>query len=48
VAESLRPVGGAIPVRRPEPDPDLLERWRADEDTEQRELARLRATEALL
>lgn len=48
VAESLRPVGGAIPLRRPEPDPDLLERWRADEDTERRERARLRATEALL
>ncbi len=47
-AESLLPVDGAIPVRRPEPEADLLERWRADEDTSARELARLRAAEALL
>jgi len=47
-AGSLLPVEGAIRVRRSEPDADLLERWRADEVTSGRELARLRATEAPL
>lgn len=47
-AESLVPVDGVIRMRRPEPDPDLLERWRADKDTSARALARLRAAEALL
>jgi O-succinylbenzoate synthase len=47
-AEPLLPVDGAIRVRRAEVDPALLERWRADDDTRERELARLRATEALL
>jgi O-succinylbenzoate synthase len=44
--DSLLPVGGVIPVRRPEPNVDLLERWRAADDTTERELARLRAAEA--
>jgi len=46
--ESLLPIDGAIPVRRADVDPALLERWRADEKTSERELARLRTTEALL
>ena len=46
--DSLLPVGGMIPVRRPEPNVDLLERWRAADDTTERELARLRAAEARL
>ena len=46
--ESLLPIDGTIPVRRADVDPALLERWRADEKTSERELARLRATEALL
>jgi o-succinylbenzoate synthase len=46
--ESLLPVDGAIPVRRADVDPVLLERWRAHENTSERELERLRATEALL
>ncbi|CAN5706027.1 o-succinylbenzoate synthase [soil metagenome] len=47
-AESLLPVDGAIRVRRSEPDADLLQRWRADDDTTERAIARLRAAEALL
>ncbi|MDQ1516039.1 MAG: o-succinylbenzoate synthase [Actinomycetota bacterium] len=31
VAEPLIPVGGLLAVRRPEPDPALLARWRVDE-----------------
>jgi o-succinylbenzoate synthase len=46
--DSLLPVGGVIPVRRPEPNVDLLERWRAADDTTERELARLREAEARL
>lgn len=46
--ESLLPIDGAIPVRRPEVDAALLEQWRADEDIAARELARLRAAEARL
>lgn len=30
--DPLVPEDGAVPVRRPEPDPDLLERWRAPDD----------------
>jgi O-succinylbenzoate synthase len=30
VADPLLPAGGVLPVRRPEPDPALLARWRAD------------------
>ena len=46
--ESLLPVDGAIPVRRPGVNPALLERWRPDESTSERELARLEAAEARL
>jgi o-succinylbenzoate synthase len=46
--ESLGPVDGAIRVRRPGVNPALLERWRADELTSERELERLEAAEALL
>jgi O-succinylbenzoate synthase len=30
VADPLVPVGGRLAVRRPDPDPDLLERWRVE------------------
>ena len=30
VADPLVPVGGLLPVRRPEPDPALLARWGVD------------------
>ena len=46
--ESLLPIDGSIPVRRADVDPALLEQWRADQKTTERELERLRATEALL
>jgi o-succinylbenzoate synthase len=46
--DSLRAVDGAIPVRRAGVNPDLLERWRADELSSGRELARLESAEALL
>jgi O-succinylbenzoate synthase len=46
--ESLVAVDGSIPVRRPGVSPDLLERWRADASTSERELARLEAAEAVL
>ena len=46
--ESLLPVDGAVSVGRPEPDPQLLEQWRADVTTSERELTRLHAAEALL
>jgi o-succinylbenzoate synthase len=46
--DSLLPVDGAIPVRRPGVNPDLLERWRADEPSSERELARLKSAEVLL
>jgi o-succinylbenzoate synthase len=45
VAEPLLPVDGAIAVRRPSVDTQLVDRWAADEPTSARELARLRAAE---
>jgi O-succinylbenzoate synthase len=46
--EPLVAVDGAIRVRRPGVNPALLERWRADDPTSGRVLARLDAAEALL
>lgn len=46
--DSLVPVDGSIAVRRPEPDADLLDRWRADAETERRLLRRLRDAADLL
>jgi O-succinylbenzoate synthase len=46
--ESLLPVDGAIPVRRPGVNTALLERWRSDESTSVRELERLEDAKALL
>ena len=44
----LLPIKGQLEVRRPEPDPDLLQRWRPDPDVASSLLARLRlAAEAL-
>jgi o-succinylbenzoate synthase len=44
----LRPVGGEITLRRPVPEPELLDRWRADRETERRVLRRLRDAAELL
>jgi o-succinylbenzoate synthase len=46
--DPLLPVNGEIEVRRPEPDPELLDRWRADAETERRLLRRLRQAAELL
>lgn len=40
--------GGSIDVRRPVPNPELLERWAADSETERRLLRRLREAAELL
>jgi len=47
-SEPLGPVNGEITLRRPVPEPDLLERWRADRETERRLLRRLRDAAELL
>jgi O-succinylbenzoate synthase len=47
-SEPLHPVDGEITVRRPVPEPDLIERWRADRETERRLLRRLRDAAELL
>ena len=46
--DPLIPVGGSIVVRRPEPDPDLLETWAADRETESRLLRRFREAAEML
>jgi o-succinylbenzoate synthase len=48
VADPLLPVGGEIAVRRPEPDPAVLEHWAAPEPVRRRLLERLAAAEAAL
>lgn len=48
VKESLIPTGGTLLVRRPEPDPELLERWRPDRDVSAVLLRRLRAAAEVL
>ena len=48
VAEPLLPIDGAIPVRRPEPDPALLAAHRADTDLTGRWIARTAAVRGLL
>jgi O-succinylbenzoate synthase len=47
VADPLLPVRGEIAVRRPAPDPALLERWAADPATAARWQERIAAVEAL-
>ncbi|MEX2423819.1 MAG: o-succinylbenzoate synthase [Acidimicrobiia bacterium] len=47
-SDPLRPVDGEITLRRPVPEPDLLDRWRADRETERRLLRRLRDAAELL
>lgn len=47
-SEPLSPVNGEIALRRPVPETDLLERWRADRETERRLLRRLRDAAELL
>jgi O-succinylbenzoate synthase len=39
---------GQIEVRRPEPDPELLERWRPDRDLSAEMLRRMRAAAEVL
>lgn len=46
--DPLIPVDGEIEVRRPEPDPSLLERWRPDRDRSAEMLRRLRAAAEVL
>jgi O-succinylbenzoate synthase len=48
VADPLLPEAGWIDVRRPTPDPDLLDEWQADRDTESRLMRRLREAAELL
>lgn len=48
VADPLVPVDGEIAVRRPEPDPSLLDAARADGETARRWVARWRQAEAVL
>ncbi|MDH3247545.1 MAG: o-succinylbenzoate synthase [Acidimicrobiia bacterium] len=40
--DPLLPIGGSIEVREVTPDPDLLDEWQADPETERRLLRRLR------
>lgn len=46
--DPLIPQGGFLDVRRPEPDPELLSRWRPDRDRSAEMLRRLRAAAELL
>lgn len=46
--EPLVPQDGMLAVRRPEPDPDLLERWRPDRDRGAEMLRKLRAAAEVL
>jgi o-succinylbenzoate synthase len=47
VADPLVAVDGAIPVRRPEPDPGLLRRWSSDASVEAGWAARLRRVDSV-
>lgn len=46
--EPLIPKDGMLEVRRPQPDPDLLERWRPDRDRSAELLRRVRAAAEVL
>ena len=46
--EPLVPMDGRLEVRRPEPDPDLLERWRPERDRGAEMLRKLRAAAEVL
>ncbi|HEY5652198.1 MAG TPA: o-succinylbenzoate synthase [Acidimicrobiia bacterium] len=46
--DPLLPVAGQIEVREPIPDPDLLDEWQADPETESRLLRRLRQAAEML
>ncbi len=48
VSDPLVPDGGFIAVRRPTPEPELLERWKADRETSSRLMRRLRDAAELL
>lgn len=48
VADPLVPDGGVIEVRRPVPEPELMDRWRADRETASRLTRRLRQAAELL
>lgn len=47
-SDPLRPVNGEIGLRRPVPDLELVDRWKADPETERRLLRRLRDAAELL
>jgi O-succinylbenzoate synthase len=46
--QPLIPVDGLLEVRRPEPDPELLRRWRPERDLGAEMLRRLRAAAEVL
>jgi O-succinylbenzoate synthase len=46
--DPLIPNDGVLEVRRPDPDPDLLDRWKPDRDTAARMLRRVRAAAEVL
>lgn len=48
VSSPLVPQGGKLAVRRPEPDPELLERWKPERDVASVLLRRLRAAAEVL
>lgn len=48
VGDPLVPDGGFLTVRRPIPDPELLERWKADRETGSRLMRRLRDAAELI
>lgn len=48
VVDSMLPIGGELAVRRPEPDPGLLERFAADRHTASELLRRLRSAAEVL
>ena len=48
VRRPLAPEGGEITLRRPAPDPELLERWRPSEDVASEMIARAEGAAALL
>lgn len=46
--DPLIPNNGVLEVRRPDPDPDLLDRWKPDQDTAAQMLRRVRAAAEVL
>lgn len=48
VSRSLIPQSGMLETRRPEPEPELLDRWRPEREIEERMMARLRAAARMM